>query len=165
MKNLDINTQLGQKSLMQENKMLEYIKKAWNVDIIETNKKEDASCDGFLVRNNTIIALFESKCRNLSHIELTNYGSWLITFDKLEKCREISKLLKVPFLGFLYLVKDNIVLFWKISDKNGEYVFEFNHYDSKTQKTVNGGSIVRDNAYLPIEYSEYVQNIKKQKNV
>ena len=156
---LDINTPLGQESLQQELKMLDEIKKCWNVDIILTDKKVDALCDGFLVRNNVIIALFESKCRNMTLNQLENYGSWLITYNKVEKCKTLSEQLKVPFLGFLYLVDDNIVMHWNITDKEGNYQFIFDHQETKTQKTINGGEIIRDNAYLPYNEGRIVHKI------
>jgi len=162
---LDINTPLGQESLRKEEKMIEYIKKCWDVEIIITNKNKDAACDGFIVRNSEIIALFESKCRDLSYEELETYGSWLITYKKLEKCRILSQYLRVPFLGFLNLNKDNIVLFWKITGDNGKYLFDINHYESETQKTINGGKTIRDNAYLLVEHAKFVQEIENINNI
>lgn len=146
---LDINTPKGRESLKLEMKMLEYISDCWDVEIIETNKEKTSCCDGFLVKNNTIIGLFEDKCRKLTINELEDYGSWLITHQKLIDCKTISELLKVPFFGFLYLVKSNVVMFWKITDSKGEYCFAFDNMPTTTQKTINGGQIIRDNAFLP----------------
>lgn len=117
-------------------------------------------CDGFLLRNNIIIALFESKCRNLNLQKLEEYGSWLVTHEKIKKCKFLSEYLKVPFLGFLHLIDDNLTMFWKITDKNGDYMFSFEHGESLTQKTINGGEIIRDNALLPVNKGEFIKNIK-----
>lgn len=163
MKNLDINTPLGQESLKYENIMFDYIKKSWNIEIIITNKENDAVCDGFLVKNNEIIAVFETKCRNLSLEKLESYGSWLITYEKIKRCKLLSEYLKVPFIGFLYLIKDNLTMFWKVTDTDGNYLFDIDHYDSSTQKTINGGTVIRDNAYLSVSYGKFVQSLKLNK--
>ena len=155
---LDIYTPKGKETLLQEEKMLSYISEKWkskNISIVQTIKKEPADCDGFLIKDNQVIGLFESKCRNLSLKQINLFGSWLITFDKLEKCRQLSLALKIPFLGFLYLVTDDIVLMWKIAE-NGEYCFDFEVSDTKTQSNVNGGSIIRSNAYLSVNNSTQI---------
>lgn len=154
---LDINTPLGQVTVKLEEEMLEYVKKAWNVEIIVTDKTRDAVCDGFLVRDGVLIAIFESKCRDMSYDELMNHGSWLITYKKIETCRLLSEHLKVPFLGLLHLNKSNLNMFWKITDDSGKYMFDIPHHESLTRRTINGGETVRDNAYLPVEHAEFVQ--------
>ena len=153
---LDVNTERGKESVLFENKMLLNIEKCWKYSVVTTNKEDSATCDGFLVRKKEIKALFESKCRNMSLNKLEEYGSWLITYEKLEKCKTLSEHLKVPFIGFLYLIKDDITLYWKITDSNGIYLFDFTVANTLTQKTINGGLINRDNAYLPLEYAKYV---------
>lgn len=159
---LDINTPKGQISLQQEERMLKYISECWNLDIVNTKKEGDAVCDGFLIKNDTVVGLFESKCRNLSLIELEDYGSWLVTHEKIEKCRLLSEYLRVPFIGFLRLNKSNIVMYWKITDDKGQYLFDFEHMKTETQKTINGGTIIRDNAFLPYQYGEFVQSKRKK---
>ena len=154
--NLDINTPEGQKSLKQESKMLNYIKKKWKVDIIETDKEDSASCDGFLVKKNIIKAVFESKCRNLTLNELENFGSWLITYKKLEEGAQLSKLLKVPFIGFLNLNYDDLTMYWKITNKEGNFLFNFKTEETITQKNINGGKITRLNAFLPVSEGKFI---------
>lgn len=153
---LDINTPKGQKTLTDEGYMLEYVGSKWKkYNLVQTEKTEASDCDGMILKNNTIVGLFESKCRNMTHDELISHGSWLITYDKLEKCRKLSESLKVKFIGLLYLIPSNIVLYWTIADK-GEYCFDFNVSNTQTQRTVNGGQIIRQNAYLPIKYSKRI---------
>ena len=98
---LDVNTPKGRKTVRQEKQMLDYIEECWGVKAMVTDKKIPALCDGFLVKNDVIAAVFECKCRDLSLEELENFGSWLITREKLENCRLISKMLKIPFLGLM----------------------------------------------------------------
>ena len=42
-------------------------------------------------------------------------------------------------------------MYWKITNSDGEFLFNFDIKRTKTQKTINGGEIVRSNAYLPFE--------------
>jgi len=154
---MDILTPKGQKSLEYERKMLEKLrqsicKKHKNSSmLIETNKDMDAKIDGLIVKDNELSGIFESKCRNISLMELMNYGSWLITFDKILDGKRLSEMLRVPYLGFLYLIKDDIVMYWKITDKYGNFLFDFDVRNTTTQKTINGGKIKRTNAYLPFK--------------
>jgi len=161
---LDINTPKGQESVKQEKKMIEHIEKCWGVQIFETNKKDSALVDGIIVKNNEIVGVCENKCRNMTHDTLVDkYGSWLITDSKLDIGKIASKILKVPFIGFLYLVDDDITLFWKITDTDGNFLFDFKTEETPTQATINGGTAIRLNAYLPIECSEKVEPRKKKK--
>ena len=154
---LDIETEKGQKSLNEEIKMLKYISKCWNVIIKITPKDKPLPHDGILIIENKIVGVFESKNRQMTIEQLENWGSWLITFEKLEKCRAIAKNLKVPFYGFLGIEQSQLVMCWKITDNEGNYLFNFEHNNSTTQATTNGGKAFRDNAYLPIEFGFFVQ--------
>lgn len=149
---MDILTQKGKKSLKYEKNMLDIIRNATNNSFLfETNKDMPSKVDGVIIKNNELSGVFESKCRNMSIEELKKYGSWLVTFDKIMDGKVISKLLGVPYIGFLYLIKDKIVMYWKITDKYGNFLFEFSIKNTKTQKTINGGNIVRTNAFLPFD--------------
>ena len=155
---LDINTKRGQSSLKYEKLMIDrinkHICKKHNKDskLIETDKNIDAKIDGIIVKDNQLSGVFESKCRDLSLMQLQKFGSWLITHDKLMEGKKISTLLRVPFIGFLYLIKDDIIMYWKITDKYGDFLFDYDIKETRTQKTINGGSVIRKNAFLPVKY-------------
>ena len=154
---MDILTKKGQRSLVYEREMLDKIrytmcdKHKSNSQIIETDKNMDAKVDGMIVKNGELAGIFESKCRNLSLMELRNFDSWLVTLDKIMEGKRLSEMLRVPYFGFLYLIKDKIVMYWKITDKYGNFIFDFDVKNTRTQKTINGGSVVRTNAYLPFK--------------
>lgn len=153
---LDVNTKRGQKSLAFEKEMLKRIEYNFSVQLIETNKKTDAKVDGIIVKDNQLSGIFESKCRNMNFMEFNNYGSWLVTFDKIMDGKKISQMFRVPFFGFLYLIPDKIIYYWKITDEIGEFKFRFEVNKTTTQKTINGGKAVRTNAYLPIKYANEI---------
>jgi|TARA_Y100000114_G_scaffold110266_1_gene103860 hypothetical protein len=148
---MDILTEKGQQSLRYERIMLKKIMKVCSGTIIETDKNMDAKVDGVISKSGKITNVFESKCRDMSLQELNRYGSWLITFDKIMDGKRLSEMLRVPYIGFLYLIKDDIAMYWEITDKYGNFLFDFEVKNTRTQKTINGGSIIRTNAYLPIE--------------
>ena len=82
--NLDINTERGQASLEYERKMLDRIRHMMcskhknNSALIETDKNMDAKIDGIIIKDNQISGIFESKCRNMSLMDLRNFGhGWL----------------------------------------------------------------------------------------
>ena len=154
---MDILTKKGQISLQYERIMLNKIrdhickKHKSNSFIYETDKNKASKVDGVIVKDNILSGVFESKCRNMGLMDLMEYGSWLITMDKIMDGKEMSKMLCVPYIGFLYLIKDDIVMYWKITDSDGEFLFDFDIKKTKTQKTINGGEAIRTNAYLPFE--------------
>ena len=152
---MDINTAKGQRSLALEREMLSIIrqricnKHQKDSYLFETNKDSDARVDGVIIKNGELSGVFESKCRDMSLMELREYGSWLITLDKIMDGKRVSELLRVPFIGVLYLIKDKIIMYWRITDNYGNFLLDFDIKNTRTQKTINGGSIVRANAYLP----------------
>lgn len=162
---LDINTERGQKSLTDERKAHNIIERYWKFQVVETPKNTIAVGDGFLIKDGVVKAFFETKCRHdMTYDQLLDRGSWLITNEKIKACRRVSKLLQVPFLGFLYLLpksdpSQEILLFWKITNDDGEYAFKFNVEQQETQRSINGGTSNRMNAYFPIEYMKQVQSI------
>lgn len=163
--NLDINTVKGQQSLCDERKAHNIIEKFWKIDVVETPKNKIAVGDGFLIKDGVIVAFFETKCRyDMTYAELLDRGSWLVTYEKIKACRVVSKLLQVPFLGFLYLLPKSdptqeILLYWKITQENGEYEFDFDVSQQETQRSINGGISNRINAYFPVQKMKQVQSI------
>ena len=143
---LDINSPKGQKSLQEEIRMLKYISECCDIKIKITKKDLPLPYDGIIIKNDLIVGIFESKNRNMTLEEMENFGSWLITYEKLEKCRIVASKMKVPFYGFLGLEKSKLIMYWKISDENGKYLFNFKHFHTTTQATINGGEAYRDNA-------------------
>jgi hypothetical protein len=155
LKNLDILTEKGQKTLLEENLVVEKLRDKWKVQVINTNKDDCAAIDNILVRDNTTVAICEIKCRQLTREQLASYGNtWLITHQKIKEGAQVSRLLRVPFIGVLYLVPDDLVLYWKITDNDGNYQFDYDVRNTETQRTVNGGLIIRENAYLHTKYAK-----------
>jgi hypothetical protein len=153
---LDINTPKGQESLAQERKLLEAFSSSMGWQIIETDKEQPAQVDGFLVENKTIVGVFEAKCRKATIKQMENWGSeWLLTHQKLLDGIEISRRLRVPFYGLIYLLNDGVGVYIKLTDNTGTLLPEvkIRVENTETQATINGGKVVRANAYIDLSTS------------
>lgn len=149
---LDIETVRGQQSLSQERVLIKSAEAVYSdISFIETNKHAPAQIDGFMVRDGEIVGVYESKCRNMTVEQMNRYNDeWLVTFEKILNGAELSKRLYVPFYGLLYLVQEPIGVILKITDEKGNILPRVRIEQTTTQKTINGGSIVRTNAYVDI---------------
>jgi len=128
-------------------------------DFIETPKDQPADIDGFIVKGGTIISGVEVKCRMMSYHDLMNKfnSEWLITYDKIERGIAICRSLGIDFRGFLYLVPDQILIIVKIWDYKTREDCIMKIEETRTQATVNGGSIVRLNAYVDVSNATVIQ--------
>ena len=52
----------------------------------------DAKVDGMISQDNQLTGIFESKCRDMSLMKLREFGSWLVTFDKIMDGKKLSTL-------------------------------------------------------------------------
>jgi hypothetical protein len=117
---------------------------------IDTPKEKPAAFDAVIVKDNTIVGIVETKCRRDMDYEKfkDSYKSqWLVTYKKIRDCCDAADLLSVPFVGFLYIQPSNVLLMKSIYE-NGKFKQSFSVDQTRTQATTNGGSIVRDNAYI-----------------
>ena len=118
------------------------------------SKDSPAAVDGMLIKAGTtrIFRVAEAKCRDMTMQDLFGRfgGTWLITNSKIKALAEAAKLFGVPGTGLLYLVPDKLVLAVKICDEEGRFVHNFEVKQTLTQATVNGGTAIRDNAFIPM---------------
>lgn len=148
---LDINTPKGRESLAQERILLKSFTVATNLGIVETDKSQPAQIDGFIVRDDTVVGMFESKCRKATVEQMNRWGDeWLITYQKLLDGAELSKRLRIPFYGIVYLLDEPLGFFIQLTDSEGNFVPKIRTEETKTQATINGGTAVRLNAYVDI---------------
>lgn len=151
---LDINTPKGRIAAQQQAVALSIISAKTDVRFVTTVDDDAAAVDAFsLDESGRITSVLEVKSRDMSLDELQKRftNEWLVTFEKLQKGAALGRLLCVPFGGVLYLTKDNTVLALTLSNKNGEFVAPIRICRTETQKTTNGGTIIRTNAYINME--------------
>lgn len=149
---LDILTERGQQTVRDEHRAVSiWLRHFPELHYIETAKDKPAVIDALLIKNNRIEAGVETKCRydmTLRSFRVERDSRWLITHEKLEKARVLCSQMGVPLYGFLYIVQDNVLMFKEIANDLGEYVADIRVENTETQKTVNGGKIVRANAFI-----------------
>lgn len=150
-KYMDINTPKGQETIVQEQECV-HLFETQNPEFkyIPTDKSKPISFDGLLLKNHQLYAIVETKCRIVPEERFVHEfkNEWLITFEKLLKCSEVSSILGVPLVGFLYLVPDKVLLVKRLTNDNGQFVCSFHCENTVTQATVNGGAANRLNAFV-----------------
>ena len=147
---LDILTENGQEHAKHEYRAVELWNKKYPSSLYaETPKNKPASLDALLIKNNVIVAGVEQKSRNASLEQLKTWNyEWLITNQKIVDCVACTTSLGVPFFGFLYLIDSDMLLVQKIADEDGVYTVDIRRAFTNTRANINGGSIVRENAYV-----------------
>lgn len=161
---LDINTPKGQETLLQERRAAElYTRKYPGLHYIDTKKAREAAVDAMLVdkHSNEIVACVETKCREFSMKTFLRQFDcrWLVTFDKIRKGMDVAEALCVPLVGILYLVPDDIVVWKTIYDPDRGLLTPLKVERTETQRTVNGGSIIRANAFLDMDGAEQILGV------
>ena len=63
----------------------------------------------------------------------------------------------MPFIGFLYLIPDDLLITKQISNAQGEWTCDFRTEITETQETVNGGKIERLNAFIDLTESKHIR--------
>jgi hypothetical protein len=153
---LDINSIKGQTTLQQENRAVQLLLAHLpGYQYIPTSKNMPAIADAILTKDGSIasiVSIIEQKSRNLTINQLKQLGStWLMTWEKLDNCRQIGQQLCIPFWGLLYLIPEDTALLIPISDNTGLLKRQVTIEATQTQATINGGQIIRNNAYIHID--------------
>ena len=153
---LDILTPRGQQTLRDLNDAVglwEVLNPGWKVSMLPDDR--ESSIDGFLIGpDNQIKAGVEAKCRykiTLDGFRTTFKNEWLITMRKLTAAHAVCESLCIPLVGFLYLVDDRVLLTQRIIDGSGDFCAGFRCERTETQRTVNGGTAERANAFINME--------------
>ena len=151
---LDILTEKGQETVKQEAEAVAlFTARADGWEWKHTSKKGTAIVDGLLFKDGVLSGVVETKCRTCDTETFKNQfrNEWLITYQKVEDAKRCASLLHVPLYGFLYLTPSKTLLMEKITDEDGQFVCQFRVEQTTTQRTVNGGSAVRSNAFISMK--------------
>ena len=157
---LDVNSPKGQESLEHELRAVELWQHCYSdFTYVHTPKNGAALVDAVIVDNDTnVVAVVEQKSRNMSLEQLNKWNmEWLITFDKIKAGQKTAKALGVPFIGFLYLIPDDLLLTKQLSNAKGEWTCDFRTDITETQETINGGKIERLNAYIDMTEAKHIR--------
>ena len=109
-----------------------------------------ALIDGVATKNGEITHIVEFKSRNESFESMERFETYLISYDKILNVIEMSRMMCVPFILIVYLIKDGIVLGIELGDEYGVNV-PMEIQETRTQKSIDGGYAIRRNAFIDIE--------------
>ena len=157
---LDVNSPKGQESLEHELRAVQLWQHHYTeFTYVHTPKDGPAYVDAVIINNESqLVAVVEQKSRNMSLEQLQKWDmEWLITYDKIESGRYVANALGVPYIGFLYLIPDDLLITQKISDKDGKWTCHFRTDITETQETINGGKIERLNAYIDVTGAKHIR--------
>jgi hypothetical protein len=149
---MDILTPRGQESRKWEDRAVQ-IWSSHYPDIIYASTDKDAPCvvDAVLVKNGKIIGVVEQKSRpgmTVLDFNVTYGKRWLVTQKKLDDASEIAQTLHTKLVGFLYFPEADVLLVKTLMAPGKGWVTDIRKEHTRTQATINGGSVVRLNAYI-----------------
>ena len=110
-----------------------------------------APYDALFYRDEVMIGVAEIKARNLSKHLLEDWGSYILTESKLDANIKLARSYEVPFTLIVYLRHSDTLVFWKITDADGQLLCRYTTKWTQTPETVNGGLIWRENAYIRLD--------------
>lgn len=146
---LDCNTSNGRRFIAYQHECLAAFCKSKKVSCITTNDTLSADIDAIFYRD-SVLAVGECKTRQLTLKQLKQFGSYLVSYSKIEKLVSVSKSLQCSGLLIVYLIPDTTIVWCKVCDTQGKILVDISRKTTTTQATCNGGTAVRDNAYIPV---------------
>ena len=66
------------------------------------------------------------------------------------KIKSVAEMLCIPFIVFLYLVPDDLLLWKSIWSPETDWNTNITFARTKTKTTINGGTIYRQNAFIDL---------------
>lgn len=150
MNRLDINTPRGRRAAQDQARALDIVATTTGLVFAATDDTERAIVDAVAIKAGRIVAVVEVKSREMTAQTLRGaFGNrWLVTLDKIITAAQVAEALRVPLIGLLYLVPDNLVLSIRLSGKDGQLVCDYSVQKTATQATCNGGTAIRQNAFI-----------------
>lgn len=121
------------------------------IEVRFTPADQPAVIDALMFRAGELCAVAEIKCRAMTEAQLQGLGGeWLVTHEKIVAAKAVAASHAVPLYGLLYLIPEDVLLSLRLTDREGRLVVPFRVDITETQATVNGGTAVRANAYIPM---------------
>ena len=147
---LDSETETGQLYIQKEKLVSDRVSQLTRSEAVELGSNT-THADRLFIRDGKSVCIAEIKTRNMSLPQLEKFGSYLISYHKIDRGVLISSLLHVPFMLFVYLIESDDIVYWTISDSEGKEACTYVVQQTETQATCNGGQALRENAYLYLD--------------
>lgn len=86
-------------------------------------------------------------------------GTWLVTYAKLKRCYDTAFSMRTDLAGLLVLVDSMQAYYTKLAKYNPdtgglEWQIKFKVLKTETQKNINGGKALRENAFIDMNGAE-----------
>jgi hypothetical protein len=149
---MDAKTRKGREALQHSADALAILQSKSGKRFVPFSDDLPVDVDGVIEQNGIVVGLYEVKARNMSLFDFqTKFKSeWLVTFDKLLRAAALSRQLQLSFTAIVYLIPDRIVLAKTLWDADWTLKVDMSVKQTTTQRTVNGGSVSRANAYIDL---------------
>jgi hypothetical protein len=144
---LDINTPVGQRYKEAQARAEKLFYDISGFRVFKMDPDGSSCFDGFLEYQGVLKCGFEIKSRNDTLERLYQYGTLIVSYDKIEQSREVCRALNMPFIVILYSIPDHAIRYWKVSDHRGKLYHPYQTETKWTQATCNGGK-KSDKVYL-----------------
>ena len=132
-----------------EERAFDYLLKRYGWQIFTT--PHFALIDGVAVMDNEITHIVEFKSRNESLSSIERFGTYLISNDKIMNGMEMARMMCVPFILIVCLIKDDTIIAVEIGDQYGINDVGIEVKATETQKSIEGGKATRNNAFIDID--------------
>lgn len=110
-----------------------------------------AAVDGVATKQGALTHIVEFKSRNLTMAQMKRFGTYLISYDKIRTGIDISNAMHVPFILVVYLIDDRKTIGLEVYNPFTYNLVEMDVRETETQQSIEGGKIVRKNAYIDFE--------------
>ena len=123
-----------------EKKIIDFIQSHWNVESIRTQQSKYCPVDFFMTKDKQVRAICEVRTRADSFEDVKKWGGMFLNYRKLSTALKMSKQLQLPFLFIAYFMKDNLLVYWKITDDSGLIQVEMTLTSRSAQDNIEGGN-------------------------
>ena len=130
---LNSETPKGKKHIEYENRIAEIICEKLRCEQVIPDSKT-SQIDRYFFRDGEIVAAAEIKTRNLSLNKLKEFGSYLISFKKINTGRAFSELIGVPYFLFIGLIEEKKIYYWKVANERGEFIVDMEVKETTTKR-------------------------------
>lgn len=119
--------------------------------------------DGFIVHDNTVIAIFECKIRDMAYdngcltFQDKSYDLLILSESKILNGTEMARQMQVDFFLIAYLSNSDHYLIYKLYDNRRNKVIDYEKKDTYTRANINGGEALRSNAFLKVRLAKVIR--------
>ena len=163
---MDVDTPKGKQFDALEARVCAALGRKWKTEAIKLGK--GATVDRLFLKEGSTeaVGVAEVKCRDISLSQLREYGSYLVSANKIKALETTATLFGVPSGIIMHPMRETppCVVYFPIADAWGKPLWEGEVKSTVTKATCNGGTAVRENAYLSLSGAKTILLPPKEAN-